>query len=127
MSNQPQILRSNEQLPPIPDGNVVDLLRSNSGQIPRSNMMFSSLDGGTTRTYEQVIDQSDRLAYGLRYTLQLQPGDRVALLAPNSTFYPVVVQACLVAGVIPVPLGPSATANELVHPLVDADIRYVFG
>lgn len=127
MSNQPQILRSNEQLPPFPGGNVIHLLRSNPRQISHSDVVFSSLDGTTTLSYGQAIEQSDQLAHALRYTLGLHPGDRVALLAPNSTFYPVVVQACLVAGVVPVPLGPTATATELVHPFTDADIKYVFG
>ena len=50
----------------------------------------------------------------------LSPGDRVALVAPGSTDYVVLVTALLSAGVIPVPLDPKLTPAER-----DRLLRYV--
>jgi long-chain acyl-CoA synthetase len=44
--------------------------------------------------------------------VQLQPGDRVALLVPGSTAYVDVVLSLLADGVFPVPLDPRLTSHE---------------
>jgi long-chain acyl-CoA synthetase len=45
-------------------------------------------------------------------SVDLQPGDRVALLVPGSTAYVDVVLSLLAEGVFPVPLDPRLTAHE---------------
>lgn len=122
----PQILRAEQDLPPVPGGNVTHLLRSNPRDLQPDRLIFTSADGSRTVTYGQALAIADQLAYGLRHTLQLQPGDRVAIVALNSTLYTVVLQACFVAGVVPVPLNPALNADELMHPFSDASVKYVF-
>lgn len=126
MSNEPQILRAQGDLPPVPSGNVVNLLRTNPRKVPGDTVVYTSVDGRTSVRYGELTAWADQLAYGLRHKLHLAPGDRVALVAPNSTFYPAVVQTCLVPGIVPVPLGPNSTAEVLAHPFSDAQVKYVF-
>ena len=54
-------------------------------------------------------------------TVDLQPGDRVALLLPGSAAYVDLVIDLLAAGVFPVPLDPRLTAAERAGILEDVD------
>lgn len=53
--------------------------------------------------------------------MQLQPGDRVALLVPGSPAYLDAVISLLVRGVVPIPLDPRLTEHERVRILADLD------
>lgn len=122
----PQILKSLEPDPPrVQRGNLFDFLHSNPNKVDENKPVFYRLDGKKI-TRKQLYDDSRRLAYALRNKLGLRPGARIGIISPNSTAYPWVVHAGLCAGVVLVPLNPAYGAEELVHPVQQAEIEYIF-
>ena len=81
---------------------------------------------GKSMTREEVIGDSKRLAHAYKSKLGLKEGDRVAIFSPNSTIYPVAVYAGFISGVVLTPLNPAYSAEEMVHPLKDARVEYIF-
>ena len=82
-------------------------------------------DGWTVQTYAELNDQVRSLAARLIH-LGLQPGDRVALFAPNLPQWSLVDLACLTAGLVVVPLYPTSTPDQLQHILGDCGARLIF-
>lgn len=58
----------------------------------------------------------------MRRTLNLNEGERVAIISPNSTLYTPVVLGLLKAKLVAVPLNPIYSVDELEHPVVDSDV-----
>jgi long-chain acyl-CoA synthetase len=75
---------------------------------------------GTTLTYEEIDNLSQKFASYLQNDLHLQKGDRVALMMPNILQYPIALFGVLRAGMIAVNVNPLYTARELEHQLKDA-------
>lgn len=82
------------------------------------------LDGEDVVTYGELDAAADAGAAGLR-ELGLAPGDRVALLATNSSDAVTALYAIWRAGLVAVPLNLSAPPPELGHVLSDAGVRAV--
>jgi long-chain acyl-CoA synthetase len=80
---------------------------------------------GTTLSYADLDQLSLRFASYLQNELQLQKGDRVALMMPNILQYPVALFGTLRAGMIAVNVNPLYTARELEHQLKDADVKAI--
>lgn len=74
---------------------------------------------GKRMSYGAVKEASDRLAASLQ-GLGVQPGDRVALLLPNSPQFIIAYYAILKAGAVVVALNPLYTAHELLFHLNDS-------
>lgn len=74
---------------------------------------------GKRMSYRAVKEASDRLAASLQ-AMGVQPGDRVALLLPNSPQFVIATYAILKAGAVVVPLNPLYTARELAFHLGDS-------
>ena len=55
----------------------------------------------------------------------IQPGDRIAILAPNSPEWMMAYMACLLVGGIVVPLRPTMPAKMLSALLYDIDVRFI--
>ncbi|MFM7509165.1 MAG: AMP-binding protein, partial [Actinomycetota bacterium] len=67
---------------------------------------------GRTTTYGELRDQVARLRGGLQ-RLDLEPGERVAIVAANNWYAVVSYLAVLGSGLVAVPLNPQSPAAEL--------------
>ncbi|WFD42844.1 hypothetical protein MPSI1_001494 [Malassezia psittaci] len=74
----------------------------------------------------EVAAIAAKTAFMMRNTLGLKKGDRVALIAPNSTLYAPALLGIIKAGLTVVPLNPIYSVDELEHPVVDSDISAFF-
>jgi long-chain acyl-CoA synthetase len=77
---------------------------------------------GKRLSYAAIKEQSDRLAASLQ-RLGVQPGDRVALLLPNSPQFVIAYYAILKAGAVVTPLNPLYTERELTFHLNDCEAQ----
>ena len=80
---------------------------------------------GTTLTYSEIELLSRKFASYLQNDLQLQKGDRVALMMPNILQYPIALFGVLRAGLIAVNVNPLYTPRELEHQLKDAGCKAI--
>jgi acyl-CoA synthetase (AMP-forming)/AMP-acid ligase II len=82
------------------------------------------LDGATGRTltYGQFDEAVRRLAGGLLAD-GLEPGETVAVMAPNCPEYGVVFHAVALAGGVVTTVNPTYTEGEVHHQLIDAGAR----
>ena len=80
---------------------------------------------GQTLTYRGLEQQSRAFAAYLQHDLQLQPGDRVAVMMPNLLQYPIALFGVLRAGLIVVNVNPLYTPRELEHQLKDSGAKAI--
>jgi long-subunit acyl-CoA synthetase (AMP-forming) len=76
-------------------------------------------------TWREAADSSRRVAQGL-LSLELKPGDKVAILAKNSAEWILADVAIAMAGLISVPVYPTAGADTISHVLRHSEARGVF-
>jgi long-chain acyl-CoA synthetase len=76
---------------------------------------------GQERTYDQMNRTSTELAAGLVKELQIEPGDRVAILDKNSDDYIELLFALDKAGAVACPINWRLTAPEVATVVGDAD------
>ena len=100
---------------------IVQLLEE-SYQKYASRPAFSCM--GKTLTYGDVDTYSRSLGAYLQ-SLNLQQGDRVALMMPNVLQYTVAVAAVLRAGFVAVNVNPLYTPRELEHQLKDSGSKAI--
>ncbi|GEP12650.1 AMP-binding protein [Methylobacterium gnaphalii] len=89
----------------------------------RDRPAFSSM--GRELSYGDLDKASARLARHLRNVLNLQHGDRVAIMLPNVLQYPIAFFGVVRAGLVVVNVNPLFTAPELVHQLRDSGAKTV--
>ncbi|MER3536452.1 MAG: long-chain fatty acid--CoA ligase [Thermus sp.] len=77
---------------------------------------------GKTLSYREVWDLALRFAQGLK-ALGVRPGDRVALMLPNTPQFVIAFYGTLAAGAVGVSVNPLYTPRELRHQLVDAGAK----
>ncbi|MHA1165137.1 MAG: class I adenylate-forming enzyme family protein [Alphaproteobacteria bacterium] len=77
-------------------------------------------------TYGQMADKVSRLAGALRNELKLDPGDRVAIAAKNSTDYAITLHAIWHAGLAAVPINAKLHANEFAYIFDNCGARACF-
>jgi acyl-CoA synthetase (AMP-forming)/AMP-acid ligase II len=77
-------------------------------------------------TYGEVDGRAASLAGALRSRLDLTPGDRVAIVMPNSIEFVIVYVALLKAGCVALPVNVRLAAEEMKFILTDAGARAVF-
>lgn len=80
---------------------------------------------GVTLTYQQVDHYSRNFAAFLQQELQLQKGDRFAIMLPNVLQYPIALLAALRAGLIVVNVNPLYTPYELAYQLNNAGAQAI--
>ncbi len=102
--------------------NVAECITLPAQQSPEAvALVFESI----RLTFGSLLEQVQRVAAFLERS-GLQPGDRVALLLPNTPHFPIIYYGVLYAGGIAVPLNPMQTAGELNYLLQDATPQLVF-
>jgi len=80
---------------------------------------------GTTLTYAQIEERSQRFAAWLQSGAKLERGDRVAIMMPNVMQYPIALFGALRAGMTVVNTNPLYTAHELKHQLKDSGAKVI--
>jgi long-chain acyl-CoA synthetase len=80
---------------------------------------------GTTLTFGDVERASRSLAAYLQSLRELTPGERVAVMLPNTLQSPIVIYAVLRAGLVVVNVNPMYTVHELEHQLADSGARAI--
>jgi long-chain acyl-CoA synthetase len=88
-----------------------------------SRIAYSSFD--QKLSYQQLAQQSSKIAAYLQQTLHLKPGDRIAIMLPNLLQFPLVFFAALQAGLVVVPINPMYTPRELTLQLKDAQVKAI--
>ncbi|KAJ2861272.1 hypothetical protein GGH94_005006 [Coemansia aciculifera] len=74
-------------------------------------------DHATMQSFMDVQRMADRFASGLVNSLGLQRGDMIAVLIPNSAYYPAIVLGALMAGLVCATANPAYTIGETTHVL----------
>jgi len=82
--------------------------------------------GGTSTTYGELDEQSDRFAAGLREA-GLEPGDVMALQLPNLPHFLIAYFGALKAGLVVLPLNPLLMAPEIEYHLGDSSAALLVG
>ncbi|MBM2768709.1 AMP-binding protein [Burkholderia anthina] len=82
------------------------------------------VSAGASMTYRTLAQKVDAFASYLQDT-GVKPGDRVAIMLPNSFQYPVALFGTLKAGAIVVNVNPLYTARELAHQLKDSGAQTI--
>lgn len=77
---------------------------------------------GTTLTYGQLHQHATDFAAYLQGELQLQKGDKFAIMLPNLLQYVIAVFGALKAGLTVVNINPLYTPKELLHQINDAKV-----
>ena len=96
--------------------NLSNLLEYAAFRAPQSVYIN---DGESRLTFQETDIAAQRVATVLN-SLQVRPGDRVALLLPNVSLFPVSYYGILKMGAIPVPLNPLSSGSEIGRYLEDS-------
>lgn len=91
--------------------------QKNSDQVL---MKFKRLGGWQTLTYRQFLDQVRTIAEALVRDCHIRPGDRVALLGPNSPEWCAIHYAITGIAAIAVPIDAKLQEQEVTHILTDS-------
>ncbi|KAJ2740078.1 hypothetical protein GGI20_005997, partial [Coemansia sp. BCRC 34301] len=82
-------------------------------------------DHTTVQNFVDVQRMSSQFASGLVNNLGLQRGDMIAVLIPNSAYYPAIVLGALMAGLVCVTGNPASTIGEFGHLLSLSEAKAV--
>ncbi|KAJ2334199.1 hypothetical protein GGI00_001965, partial [Coemansia sp. RSA 2681] len=72
-------------------------------------------DHAVVQSFTDVQRMASRFASGLVHNLGLERGDMIAVLIPNSAYYPAIVLGALMAGLVCATVNPAFTAGETRH------------
>jgi long-chain acyl-CoA synthetase len=89
----------------------------------RSTTAFTNM--GASLSYAQLDVLSGAFAAWLQKKSGLVPGDRVALMMPNTLQYPIALFGVLRAGMVVVNTNPLYTPRELEHQLKDSGAKVI--
>ena len=100
------------------DVSLGDLLRSAAATVPDRVGLVDAVEDAASRrswTYAEFLADAERAARALLN--RFEPGDRVAIWAPNSANWVILQQAISLAGLVLVPANPAYRARELEYVL----------
>ena len=110
----------------LPYKSVPDMLRQNAARFdPKPAVKFRKQGNWVTLTYAQFYDRALMVARGLR-KLQIEPGDKVAILSENRAGWIIADMGILCAGAVTVPVYPTNTPEQIEYMLNHSDARIVF-
>lgn len=89
----------------------------------RDRPAYTSFD--TTISFAELDEHSRAFAAWLQSDPRLKPGDRIALMMPNTLQYPIALFGALRAGLCVVNTNPLYTARELTHQLKDSGAKAI--
>ncbi|RTG95236.1 long-chain-fatty-acid--CoA ligase [Thermus scotoductus] len=98
---------------------LTDLLRENARRYPHKEALEFL---GRSLSYRNLWQQVEAFAKGLQEA-GLKPGDRVAIMLPNSPQFVIAFYGTLLAGGVAVNINPMYTPRELGHQLRDSGAR----
>jgi 4-coumarate--CoA ligase len=105
----------------IPDELLVDFVLARADELGDKPALVDG-PSGRTLTYGALLAAVRSLAGGL-VARGFEPGQTLAVLAPNLPEYAVVFHGVAYAGGVVTTINPTYTAHEIHHQLVDADAR----
>ena len=76
-------------------------------------------------TYGELALAVNRFASFLQYTLNIQKGDRIAIMLPNILQFPIAELAALKIGAICVNTNPLYTPREMRHQFIDSGVQSI--
>ncbi|NIV17154.1 MAG: AMP-binding protein [Woeseiaceae bacterium] len=95
-------------------------------KTPDREFLIQPVDGGVRiHTWGQAENDCRRMAAAL-LGLGLEPGDKVAILAKNSAEWILTDMAIAMAGLISVPIYPTASADTIRYIIGHSDARAIF-
>lgn len=103
-------------LKPYPESTLVDIVSDTASQRPAHPALLFQ---GSALSYGELERQSTTFA-GALIELGVKPGDRVALLLPNTPQFILTMFGSWKAGGVVVPLNPLYTERELEHALLES-------
>ncbi len=115
--------------PGVPEFIDIDAYRSVTDVFEQAIERFTDLpcfsNLGTTLTYRDMDRLTDQLASYLQQLPNMERGDRVAVMMPNTLQNPIAIFAILRAGLTVVNTNPLYTARELEHQLRDSGAKAI--
>lgn len=110
-------------IPPIGEmNNFAQILQYTAGRLPEKTAIVCN---GERWSFARLEEESNRIATAL-LKRGIRPGDRVALLTPNSVDFISVVFACAKIGAVPVKLNWRLAPEELNYLLGVNECRVLF-
>ncbi len=104
-------------LKPYPEISLPELLAESARRFPNK---IAAIHGSRTATFEELNRRSVAIAFGLA-KLEIQPGQRVALIGQNSIDYIAAFFGILRVGGIVVPFSPAYSPREIGYQLRDCE------
>lgn len=110
---------------PFLETTIGEVLRRRAVDGPERPAVFFDDDGDLgTLTYAELLTDAEQLAR--RLLAMSSPGDRIATWTPNSMEWVVLHYACVLAGLVVVPLNPVFTDRELSDIVERSDASALF-
>jgi len=113
--------------PPVRDLTIGDALREAAAEVPDSTALVAGTPDPAARrdwTYAELLAEAENAAHALLE--RFEPGERVAVWAPNVPEWVIMEYACALAGVILVTVNPSYQPDELAYVLRQSRAAGIF-
>ena len=111
-----------ELIPDPPYSSLTDMMNASMKKYA-SRKAYTNM--GSSITFSELDELSNRFAHYLLHELNLKKGDRVAIMLPNVNQYPVALCGILKAGLVVVNVNPLYTPRELKHQLSDSRAKTI--
>ncbi|MFT4768729.1 MAG: fatty-acyl-CoA synthase [Glaciecola sp.] len=113
--------------PPVREFTIGDALREVAAECPTQTALIVGTSEQFDRrewTYAELLDEAERSARALLEIFE--PGERVAVWAPNIPEWVIIEYGCALAGVVLVTVNPSYQADELSYVLRQSRAAGIF-